>query len=89
MFFIHVYRYFSKGGSVLDELAIEKKAKQILVAQEEYNQKMRDAALNSANQQINPTINSNYDEDTKFKSSDFNEYNIENFSPNDQYGGEL
>ncbi len=40
MFFITVYRYFAKGGSVLDELEIEKKAKQILKNQEEQRMNM-------------------------------------------------
>ena len=61
MFVISVYRYFAKGGSVLDELKIEKEAKKILQSQEEYNQKMRESALRdplSSNvQPVNPFYN--------------------------------
>lgn len=57
MFFISVYRYFAKGSSVLDELEIDKKAKQILQAQEEYNQKVRESMLNGSNPFSAPQAN--------------------------------
>lgn len=63
MFGISVYRYFAKGGSVLDELKIEKEAKKILQSQEEYNQKMRESALLGASpvnaRPVNPVPNYN------------------------------
>ncbi|MCH5172206.1 MAG: hypothetical protein J1F31_05220 [Erysipelotrichales bacterium] len=91
MFGINTYKYFAKGGSVLDELAIEKKARQILTAQEEYNQKMREAALNNINPLNTPQMNQVHEENNFNNPSETienknTEYNYE--SPNNPYGGD-
>lgn len=96
MFFISVYRYFAKGGNVLDELEVDKKARQILQAQEEYNQKLRESMLNGANQfnpqptpfnQVNSFNNQNafYGQNNSYNQPQTNPYFNQNAQNNPQY----
>ncbi len=55
MFFVNIFKFF-KGKSVTDDLPIEKQAKQILEAQEQYETKLRESILNN-NVNMNPTPN--------------------------------
>lgn len=47
MFFINIVKFF-QGKSILDPLDIDKKAKNILEARAQYDQRYKDAVINSA-----------------------------------------
>lgn len=55
MFFINIFKFF-KGKSITDKLPIDIEAEKILLAQEQYEAKFKEAILNS---QLNVTPNTN------------------------------
>ena len=55
MFFINIFKFF-KGKSITDRLPIDIEAEKILLAQEQYEAKFKEAVLNS---QLNVTPNTN------------------------------
>lgn len=55
MFFINIFKFF-KGKSITDKLPIDIEAEKILLAQEQYEAKFKEAVLNS---QLNVTPNTN------------------------------